>query len=199
MYEDMQDNDVLKLIAEDDNDAMEYLIKKYMGIVTRESRTLYIIGAENEDLIQEGMIGLIKAIREYRPEKGASFATFAVLCVRSQMITAVNSYNRKKHQPLNYYVSFYAGSSEKDDDSMLLDELKASDSSNPEQLYLNRDEKEYINAQIESRLSKFEKQVLSEYLTGDSYEMIAKRLDKPVKSIDNAIQRIRKKLKVTSA
>lgn len=198
MYENLDDNSILELIASEDNEAMEFLIKKYMGIVIRESRTLYIIGAENEDLVQEGMIGLIKAIREYKPDKGASFATFASLCVRGQMLTAVNSYNRKKHQPLNYYVSFYAEGSDLDDDRMLLDELKASENSDPEQVYLHRNEKEYLDSVIESRLSRMEKQVLQEYLTGDSYEKIAKRLNKPAKSIDNAIQRIRKKLKASS-
>ncbi|MGN0395986.1 MAG: sigma-70 family RNA polymerase sigma factor [Coprococcus sp.] len=194
MYNNMSDEDILAHIrVGEDNDAIEYLIKKYMPLVKKESRKLYIIGAENEDLIQEGMIGLIKAIRDYNDNKGASFSTFAVLCIRRQMVTAVNTSNRKKHLPLNYYVSLYASDGESD--AELVDELVAGDSSEPEEILIGRAKKESVYDMIETRLSKYEKQVLSEYLTGDSYEVISERMNKPVKSIDNAIQRIRKKLK----
>ncbi len=194
MFNRMSDEDILALIrSNSDNDAMEYLIKKYMPLVKKESRKLYIIGAENEDLIQEGMIGLMKAIRDYNESKGASFSTFAGLCVKRQMVTAVNTSNRKKHLPLNYYVSLYA--SDGDSDAELVDELMAGDSSEPEEILIERIKKESVYDMIEKRLSRYEKQVLSEYLTGDSYEIISGRMNKPVKSIDNAIQRIRKKLK----
>ncbi len=194
MYKAMSDEDILARIRiSEDNDAMEYLIKKYMPLVKKESRKLYIIGAENEDLIQEGMIGLIKAIRDYSDNKGAAFATFAAVCVRRQMVTAVKSSNRKKHSPLNSYVSLYV--SDDDSDIELVDELVADSNFEPEEILIDRMKRESVYDMIETRLSKYEKLVLEEYLTGDSYETIGERINKTPKSIDNAIQRIRKKLK----
>lgn len=194
MYKEMSDEDILARIRiSEDNDAMEYLIKKYMPLVKKESRKLYIIGAENEDLIQEGMIGLIKAIRDYSDNKGAAFSTFATVCIRRQMITAVKSSNRKKHSPLNSYVSLYV--SDDDSDIELVDELVADSNFEPEEILIDRMKRESVYDMIETRLSKYEKLVLTEYLTGDSYETIGKRINKTPKSIDNAIQRIRKKLK----
>ena len=194
MYKEMSDEDILARIRiSEDNDAMEYLIKKYMPLVKKESRKLYIIGAEDEDLIQEGMIGLIKAIRDYRDNKGASFATFACVCVRRQMVTAVKSSNRKKHSPLNSYVSLYV--SDGDSDTELVEELMADSNSEPEEILIDKMKQESVYDMIETRLSKYEKLVLAEYLTCDSYETIGERINKTPKSIDNAIQRIRKKLK----
>ena len=136
VYERNTDEENIRLIREEnDNAAFEYLIKKYMGIVKKESRALYIIGAENEDIIQEGMIGLIKAIRSFDGSKGASFSTFANLCIKRQLITAVKQSNRKKHSPLNYYVSFYT---ENDDAVALVDELQADQAFAPENQMLGQ-------------------------------------------------------------
>lgn len=192
MYENWSDEEIVKHIKED-NDAIEYLIKKYMGIVKKESRTLYLIGAESEDLIQEGLIGLLKAIKDYNADKGAAFATFATMCIKRQMITAVKLSNRKKHSPLNSYVSFYA--TESDSEKNLMEELEAGDDFEPEEILLGRLQSEALQKAIESKLSRYEKIILNEYLTGDSYEAISVRIGKSQKSIDNAIQRIRKKLK----
>lgn len=191
MYENWSDEDIVKHIK-NDNDAIEYLIKKYMGVVKRESRTLYLIGAESEDLVQEGLIGFLKAIRDYDDSKGASFSTFATLCIKRQMLTAVKLSNRKKHSPLNSYVSFYAA--ESDGEKELVEELEAGDNSSPEEIIFGRLESESMQFAIDSKLSKYEKSVLAEYLKGDSREEISRRIGKSEKSIDNAIQRIRKKL-----
>lgn len=193
MYQDNTDEENIRLIKEENDDAaMEYLIKKYMGVVKKESRTLYIIGAENEDIVQEGMIGLFKAIRDFDSDKGASFSTFATLCVRRQLITAVKQSNRKKHSPLNSYVSFYLTD---DDEGFLVDELAADKNTEPERMIIGKDSSDKISEFIDKNLSKYEKSVLTEYLSGSSYEEIAARLLKTPKSIDNAVQRIRKKLK----
>lgn len=193
MYQDNTDEENIRLIREEnDNAAMEYLIKKYMGIVKKESRTLYIIGAESEDIIQEGMIGLFKAIRDFDPDKGTSFSTFANLCVKRQLITAVKQSNRKKHSPLNSYVSFY---STNNDDSTLVEELTADKNTEPERLMMGKIKSEKFDEYIDKHLSKYEKSVLSGYLSGSSYEELGKDLGKSAKSIDNAIQRIRAKLK----
>ncbi len=194
-YETMSDNKILALVRTyEDNDAMEFLIKKYMPLVKKESRKLYIIGADDDDMIQEGMIGLIKAIRDYSDDKGATFATFANICVKRQLLTAVNTSNRQKHLPLNSYVSLYA--TEGEDEVTIVDELIADSNSEPEEIVIDRAGKEDLYKIIDMKLSRFEKQVLNEYLTGDSYEVIGKRINKSPKSIDNAIQRIRKKIKL---
>lgn len=191
MYSDMSDNELLDLIHEGkDNMAMETLIKRYGPLVTRQSRSLYIIGADEEDIIQEGMIGLVKAVNDYKPDKGASFKTFAYMCVRRQLITAVNSSNNKKNGPLNSYVSIYSS-----DADITTNAMSDTDGGNPEDIMLARLRESTLLGNIESRLSKLEKSVLSEYLTGASYEEIGEKLGKPAKSIDNAIQRIRAKLR----
>ncbi len=193
MYQNNSDEENIRLIREEnDNAAMEYLIKKYMGVVKKESRTLYLIGAENEDILQEGMIGLFKAIRDYNPQKGASFSTFANICVKRQLITAVKQSNRKKHSPLNSYISFY---STDDTENFMLNELVADKNTEPEMMVLGNDKSEKIDEFIDKNLSKYEKSVLTEYLSGKTYEEIGANLSKTPKSIDNAVQRIRKKLK----
>ena len=192
-YIDRSDEELIDMIRHNsDEGAVDYLINKYTGMVKKESRALYLIGGEREDLIQEGMIGLYKAVRDYSADKGTSFFTFANICVRRQMLSAVNMSNRKKHQPLNSAVSFYSGGD--GEDVMLIDTLEADELSKPESLMMYRYNIDDMNKKIEGRLSVYEKKVLAEYLTGDSYDAIAARLGKPEKSIDNAIQRIRKKL-----
>lgn len=192
-YTDMSDEELIDMIRHNSHEgAVDYLINKYAGMVKKESRALYLIGGEREDLIQEGMIGLYKAVRDYSPDKGTSFSTFANICVRRQMLSAVNMSNRKKHQPLNSAVSFYSGGDEEDE--RLIDTLEADEFSKPETLMMYRYNIDDMNRKIEDRLSVYEKKVLTEYLTGDSYDAIATRLGKTEKSVDNAIQRIRKKL-----
>ena len=149
MYEKNTDEENIRLIRdENDNAAFEYMIKSTWGLSKKESRALYIIGAENEDIIQEGMIGLIKAIRSYDEKKGAAFSTFASLCIKRQLVTAVKVSNRKKHSPLNYYVSFYADNG---DDMVLVDELKADQTSNPENLMLGKLQSQKLADAIEKK------------------------------------------------
>lgn len=194
MYSDLSDNELLELINKDkNNDAMETLIKRFGPLVTRQSRSLYIIGADEEDLIQEGMIGLVKAVNDYKADKGASFKTFAFMCVRRQMLTAINNSNNRKNIPLNHYISIYGDGN--GDYVSPLDEIDSGVITNPEDIMLARLQESDLIKVIESKLSKFEHQVLDEYLTGASYEEIGERLGKTAKSIDNAVQRIRAKLR----
>lgn len=194
MYSDLSDNELLELINEEkNNDAMETLIKRFGPLVTRQSRSLYIIGADEEDLIQEGMIGLVKAVNDYKADKGASFKTFAFMCVRRQMLTAINNSNNRKNIPLNHYISIYGDGN--GDYVSPLDEMDSGVITNPEDIMLARLQESDLIKVIESKLSKFEHQVLDEYLTGASYEEIGERLGKTAKSIDNAVQRIRAKLR----
>lgn len=192
-YDALSDNEIIERIANKDDDAIEYMMKKYGSIVKREVRTVYIIGAETEDLMQEGMIGLFKAIRDFESDKGAVFSTFATLCVRRQIKTAINNSNRKKHIPLNTYISIYAENDEYGYE--IEDNLESeNEESNPENMVLAKEQSRVLNELIENRLSSFEKKVLKHYLEGLSYQEIAQRLDKTDKSVDNALQRIRRKL-----
>ena len=194
MYSDLSDNELLARINENkDNDAMETLIKRYGPMIMGQSRSLYIIGADEEDLIQEGMIGLVKAVNNYKPDKGASFKTFAFMCVRRQLITAVNSSNNNKNIPLNYYISIYGDGG--GDYASLLEAIDSGAVTNPEDIMMDRFRESDLLKAIENKLSAFERQVLDEYLTGASYEEIGRRLGKSVKSVDNAVQRIRAKLR----
>lgn len=191
-YSELSDNEIIKKIAEKEEGAVEYMMQKYGGLVKKEVRTVFLIGAETEDLTQEGMIGLFKAVRDYEPDKGASFFTFATHCVRNQIKTAISASNRKKHTPLNTYISIYAESTE---DGLSLVELEADKSDcNPEELIIAREQKSDLMNKIESELSKYEKKVIDLYLEGLSYADIADKLGKTEKSIDNALFRIRGKL-----
>lgn len=195
MFETLSDEEIIELIRQGNNDALDYLMKKYIGMVKRECRTLYIIGAEDEDLIQEGMIGLFKAIRDYRPDGEAGFSTFAVICVKRQLITAIKNSNRKKHIPLNTYVSYYAPVNEDDEADCIVENIMADQRSEPEDIMISKEGVASIEEFIEQKLSSMERRILKEFLTGDSYEQISGRLGYSEKSIDNAIQRIRRKLK----
>ena len=193
MYLDLSDNELLELISREKNkDAEETLIKRYEPLVIMQSRGLYIIGADDEDLKQEGMIGLMNAIRDFNPDKGAVFKTFAYLCIKRQMLNAVNYSNNKKHGPLNSYISIYGDGG---NESSPLDDIDSSTTSNPEDILLAKQQESELWKTIDSKLSEFEKKVLYEYLSGASYDKIAAHLGKPTKSIDNAVQRIRSKLK----
>ena len=191
-YSLMSDNEILELIASKDNEAMEFIIKKYSFIVKKEIRTMYLIGAETEDLYQEGMIGLFKAVRDFEPNKGAVFSTFATLCVKNQVKSAVTAANRKKHIPLNQYISIYASSDDSDSNEDLF--LDDGEKTNPEKKILAKENKSELLDNIIQRLSKLEIRVLNLYLEGLSYTEIGERIGKTEKSVNNALQRIRNKL-----
>lgn len=192
-YDNLSDNEVIELIHSGDADAMEYMLKRYGNLVKREIRTVYLIGAETEDIAQEGMIGLFKAIRDYETDKGSSFSTFATLCVRRQIKTAITASNRKKHTPLNTYVSIYAENDEHG--TMLADNLEAEENqTNPENMVIAREQQSVLSKQIESELSPLERKVLHLYLGGMSCMDMALELGKSEKSVSNALQRIRGKL-----
>ena len=170
---------------------------KYKNLVRSKAKSMYILGGDNEDLIQEGMIGLFKAIRDYDCGRDASFYTFADLCISRQMYTAVQASHRQKHWPLNTYVSLYGSiSSQGDSEEMELAEALSPDKDqNPETLFIDRERVEYLEGQIDKELSSFEKQVLDLYLTGMSYSQIARVLGREEKSTDNALQRLKSKIK----
>ena len=196
-YNQLQDNEILTLVQQKDDEAMEYMIKKYGPLVKREVRTFYLIGAETEDLYQEGMIGLFKAVRDYSFDKGGGFAGFATMCIRRQIQNAITNSNRKKHGPLNTYVSLY-GTGE-DTEQLRLENMVASSSQeNPETLVLDKERQHTIQDLINQYLSKMEKQVLDLYLQGLSYDEIADSLGKTRKAVDNALQRIRGKMSKVS-
>ncbi len=192
-FEKNTDEELILLIRNGNEEATEYLLQKYTPLVRKSSRTLYLIGADTEDLSQEGMIGLFKAIQNYQEDTTASFYTFARLCIDRQIYSAIKASNRKKHSPLNSYISFYSQLNE--DDAPLIDNLAAGNNSNPEQIILERENASHFMDLLQSHLSKMEKAVLPLYLDGQSYADIAASLNKPMKSIDNAIQRIREKVR----
>jgi RNA polymerase sporulation-specific sigma factor len=197
MYSDLSDDKLIEIINDSkDDEATETLIKRYVPLVKRQSRSLYIMGADQEDLIQEGMIGIIKAVNDYQPDKGASFKTFAFMCVRRQLLSAITTSNNKNNSPLNGYISIYGDDEE---NSSPLNELESDVYTNPEDIMMAKFRESTLISNIDRKLSVFEKKVLNQYLQGDSYQEIGEKLGKPAKSIDNAIQRIRTKLKVNES
>ena len=196
-YDTCTDEELIARLRAGEREITDYLIDKYKSLVRTRARALYLVGGDHEDLIQEGMIGLFKAIRDYDIGRDASFATFADLCVARQMYTAVQAAGRKKHAPLNSYVSLYAGngSDKIEEEKELLDSLVSRDEQNPEELLIDRENVERIEKAIESELSSFERQVLDLYLTGMKYTEIARVLGKDDKSTDNALQRCRSKIR----
>lgn len=189
------DEDLIKLIKNGNKKALDYLINRYKELVNMKVSKYFIVGAEKDDTMQEGLIGLYKAIKNFDPEKQNSFKSFANMCIERQLITAIKSSNRQKHSPLNSYLSLNtsAYNNDNEDDPALIEVLNSNliedplDTLTKKEYYMNVEEK------INKNLSKFEKQVLKRYIRGESYIAIAEKLDTPVKSIDNAIQRIRKK------
>ena len=196
-YETSKDEELILRIRDGEEKITDYIMEKYKNLVRSKAGSMYILGTDREDLIQEGMIGLFKAIRDYDIGRDASFATFADLCVARQMYTAVQAAGRKKHAPLNSYVSLYAGngSDKTEEEKELLDSLVSRDEQNPEELLIDRENVERIEKAIESELSSFERQVLDLYLTGMKYTEIARVLGKDDKSTDNALQRCRSKIR----
>lgn len=178
----------------DSNIALDYLINKYRNFVRAKARSYFLIGADREDIIQEGMIGLYKAIRDFRNDKLSSFRAFAELCVTRQIITAIKTATRQKHIPLNSYVSLNKPIYDEDSDRTLLDVLSGSKISDPEELVISREEFIDIESKMGQILSDLEWKVLMSYLDGKSYQEIAVELERHVKSIDNALQRVKRKL-----
>lgn len=175
-------------------EAQEYLINKYKNFVKAKAKSYFLIGADKEDIYQEGMIGLYKAIRDFKPDKLASFKAFAELCVTRQIITAIKTATRQKHIPLNTYISLNKPIYDEESDRTLLDILSAVKVSDPEELVISREEVVKIENEIEGALSELELEVLNSYLQGKSYQEIACELDRHSKSIDNALQRVKRKL-----
>lgn len=192
MYENYSDEELLDIIKSGDTNATDYLINKYKNIVKMIARAYFMVGADREDIIQEGMIGLYKAIRDYK-KTDASFQTFAKICIDRQVITAIKTANRKKHLPLNSYLSLNMLAYEEDNETTYIDKLEESKVLNPEEIVIDKENVKTLQEHINQNLSSLEKQVLKLYLKGRSYATIAKKLEKDEKSIDNAIQRIRKK------
>ncbi|MCR5237733.1 MAG: sigma-70 family RNA polymerase sigma factor [Lachnospiraceae bacterium] len=192
------DEEIIEEVREGEASGIDELFERYKNVVRSIASTMYLIGGENEDLIQEGMIGLFKAVQEYDPGRDASFGTFARLCITRQIYSAVKASGRKKHIPLNTYVSLYEETKDEDEGGRAVevkDMLRASDATEPEKVVLSHEKSEEIERAIEEELSAFEKNVLELYVTGMSYSDIADVLGKNEKATDNAIQRIRGKLK----
>jgi RNA polymerase sporulation-specific sigma factor len=193
-YTVLPDEQVVDMSHAGDAAAEEYLLNKYKNFVRSKARSYFLIGADHEDIVQEGMIGLYKAIRDYRPEKLSSFRAFAELCITRQIITAIKTATRQKHIPLNSYISLNRPLYDEESDRTLLDVIMEGKSSNPEEMMINRENLGRIYEKMTQVLSRLEQEVLAAYLDGKSYQEIAEMLGRHVKSIDNALQRVKRKL-----
>lgn len=192
-YADIADEELVGIIKNGDKKALDYLLNKYKDIVTMKANRFFIIGAERDDMIQEGFWGLYKAIQSFNPEKQNSFKTFANLCVERQLITVLKTSNRQKNIPLNSSFSLNVSAYDENDDMSVLDVLDTKTVEDPLETIIKKEYYENVESQIDKNLSQFEKDVLNRYIKGQSYVDIASSLEAPVKSVDNAIQRIRKK------
>jgi len=193
-YDIRADEDIVDAVREGDSDALEYLINKYRNFVRAKARSYFLIGADREDIIQEGMIGLYKSIRDFKGDKFSSFKAFAELCITRQIITAIKTATRQKHIPLNSYVSLDKPIYDEDSDRTLMDVICGSRVSDPEELIINQEEFVGLEDKMSEILSDLERKVLMLYLDGRSYQEIAVDLKRHVKSIDNALQRVKRKL-----
>ena len=193
-FDYLSDEDIVQAVHDNDSEALEYLINKYRNFVRAKARSYFLIGADREDIIQEGMIGLYKAIRDFRGDKLASFKAFAELCITRQIITAIKTATRQKHIPLNSYVSLDKPIYDEESDRTLMDVICGSQVSDPEELVINQEEFIGLEDKMSEILSDLERKVLMLYLDGRSYQEIAVDLNRHVKSIDNALQRVKRKL-----
>lgn len=191
---DLGDEEIVEVARSGETEALEYLIIKYKNFVRAKARSYFLIGADREDIIQEGMIGLYKAIRDFRSDKLSSFRAFAELCITRQIITAIKTATRQKHIPLNSYISLNKPIYDEDSDRTLLDVISGSKVTDPEELVISQEEFGDIEQKMGQILSDLEWQVLMAYLDGKSYQEIADGLERHVKSIDNALQRVKRKL-----
>ena len=196
-YGQYSDEELLIRLRDGETAVTEYIMNKYKNLVRSKAKSMYILGADSDDLIQEGMIGLFKAVRDYDIGRDANFSTFADLCVSRQMYTAVQASRRQKHIPLNTYISLdnSAGTNREGEEEKLVNVLVARSGQSPEEMIIDRENVAQLERTIEKELSSFEKQVLDLYLTGMGYQQIARVLGKDDKSTDNALQRIKTKLK----
>jgi RNA polymerase sporulation-specific sigma factor len=192
--DEQSDEDLVEAVRNGDNESLEYLIHKYRNFVRAKARSYFLIGADREDIVQEGMIGLYKSIRDFREDKLTSFKAFAELCITRQIITAIKTATRQKHIPLNSYVSLDKPIYDEDSDRTLLDVICAARVTDPEELVIHQEEFDDIEVTMSELLSDLERKVLMLYLDGRSYQEIAVDLDRHVKSIDNALQRVKRKL-----
>ena len=193
-FDTLDDNKLIQKIKNGDKKAVKYLLEKYTEVVSMKAGKYFIVGAEKEDIIQEGLIGLFKAIKSFDPEKQRSFKTFANLCVERQLQTAIKSSMRQKHMPLNSYLSLNISAYDENEDTSLLEVFETENAAeDPLDIVTKKEYYTFVEDRIDETLSDFEKQVLHRYTNGESYTEIAEKLDAPVKSVDNAIQRIRKK------
>lgn len=193
-YSRLKDEELVQLARNGDTGAVEFLLNKYKPFVRAKARTYFLIGADREDIVQEGMIGLYKAIRDFRTDKPYSFKYFAELCVTRQIITAIKTATRQKHLPLNSYVSLNKPFFDEESDRTLLDVITENSVTDPEEVVLGKEEYSGMENKMTQILSKLEWQVLSRYLKGETYQEIAVVMDRQVKSIDNALQRVKRKL-----
>lgn len=192
-YTHLKDEEIIKLIKKGDKNALDFIMNKYKEIVNIKVSKYFIIGAEKEDIVQEGLIGLYKAIKNFDNEKDNSFKTFANLCIERQLITAIKTSNRQKHMPLNSYLSLNMSAYEDDETDSVIDVFDANTIEDPLDTITKKEYYVEIENAIDKSLSSFEKKVLERFAQGESYVQIADKLNTPVKSVDNAIQRIRKK------
>lgn len=194
-YRQCNDDELIDRLRRGETAIMDYICDKYKNLVRSKTKSMFILGADSEDLIQEGMIGLFKAVRDYDMGRDASFSTFAELCINRQMYTAVQASRRQKHVPLNTYIPLY-GEGSGDREGVNLAEFLADRSErNPEAMFLDKERVADLEKMIEEELSEFEKQVLDLYLTGMSYSQIARVLGRDEKSTDNALQRLKSKIR----
>lgn len=191
-YQELSDEQLIEALRAGDNNIMDYILTKYKPLVLGKANAMYLIGGDTDDLIQEGMIGLFKAIRDYRNDKETSFFHFAELCVNRQIYSAVEASNRKKHVPLNTYISFYSQNGE---EGKSLAETLSDVMDNPEQMVIAQESLRLFWADVKRRLSTMECEVLDEYLSGLNYRQIAEKMGKSPKAIDNALSRIKSKIR----
>ncbi len=194
IYDKVEDDELVIFVRNGDSGALEYLINKYKNFVRAKARSYFLIGADHEDIVQEGMIGLYKAVRDFNGDKLSSFKAFAELCITRQIITAIKTATRQKHIPLNSYVSLDKPLYDEESDRTLLDVICGTRVTDPEELLINQEEFADIELKMGELLSDLERQVLMLYLDGRSYQEISVDLKRHVKSIDNALQRVKRKL-----
>jgi len=192
--ETLQDEQLIELMHKGDSDALDFLIHKYKNFVRAKARSYFLIGADREDIVQEGMIGLYKAIRDYKEDKLTTFKAFAELCITRQIITAIKTATRQKHIPLNSYISLDKPIYDEESDRTLMDVITEAKMLSPEELIISREQFSSIEDKMNELLSDLERKVLALYLDGQSYQEISVELNRHVKSIDNALQRVKRKL-----
>ena len=192
-YSEYSDEVLIEKLRDGDTEIADFIMEKYKPLVRKKTNAMYLIGGETEDLIQEGMIGLFKAVRDFNPEKEVCFFSFAEMCITRQLYSALEASNRKKHIPLNTYVSF---SNQEDADGVNLELMVTEQTLSPEQILIEQERKQEFFDKLEEKLSRMERNVLYLYLEGSSYTQIAEKMGKTPKSIDNSLQRIRGKIKL---